>query len=625
MESSRNKPVIFRGKALSNYTEAINLGMSSDNESNVITFVFDRKYNTIDLNGWECQLMLNATFLPSPYEVIVTESTGLTRSTTAGTVTISWLVSSGVTYTNGTGTGQFKFISSDGGVWQSNVFNLEVTESITASSSIIENNPDILTDHTERLLALETNKLDIENYETDKTALEASIATANINASNAVATANGIYATASTALTNSAAALTESGLALNYAGEAYNQVSNKVDKKTTTGTFAYTHNGATQSEIIISQANTADTPNSIVQRTNRQVKGIAPAANDDYTIMSYVDAQDIATLITAGEYADGVAATAESNANSYTDTAVAGYVPLTQKGAANGVCPLGSDSKVSSTYLPSYVDDIIEVANYAALPTTGETGKIYVTLDTNLTYRWSGTAYVEISQSLALGETSSTAYRGDRGKTAYDNSLTLVSQMAAVLPKLAKIDTGSITTNPNNININGFYTCYQNGVSGTVNAPFDDASSFILHQNSNSSNLYSCQIAVPYDGSGRIKYRVEVNEVFTAWDLIITGKTENFPWEVGTVSANAFTYDCSLRKNYKLTNTQDIVLTVANAVNGFTGAIRVYGGYALTLPANFVLSADFSYLSALGNQNYLYTFDYDGTNYYWSRTVEGVE
>ena len=53
---------------------------------------------------------------------------------------------------------------------------------------------------------------------------------------------------------------------------------------------------------------------------------------------------------------------------------------------------------------------------------TGETGKIYVDLSTNKTYRWSGSAFVEISASLALGETSSTAYRGDRGKIAYDHA-----------------------------------------------------------------------------------------------------------------------------------------------------------------------------------------------------------
>jgi hypothetical protein len=70
--------------------------------------------------------------------------------------------------------------------------------------------------------------------------------------------------------------------------------------------------------------------------------------------------------------------------------------------------------------LPSYVDDVIEVSTFSALPDTGESGKIYITQDTNLTYRWSGTAYVEISQSLALGETSSTAYAGDKGKATTD-------------------------------------------------------------------------------------------------------------------------------------------------------------------------------------------------------------
>lgn len=77
---------------------------------------------------------------------------------------------------------------------------------------------------------------------------------------------------------------------------------------------------------------------------------------------------------------------------------------------------------VPSGQLPSFVDDVIEAANFAALPGTGATGKIYVTLDNNLTYRWSGSAYVQISESLALGETISTAYRGDRGATAYNHS-----------------------------------------------------------------------------------------------------------------------------------------------------------------------------------------------------------
>lgn len=91
-------------------------------------------------------------------------------------------------------------------------------------------------------------------------------------------------------------------------------------------------------------------------------------------------------------------------------------VKRTEMGAANGVATLGADGKVPSGQLPSYVDDVLEYDKKSAFPATGETGKIYVTKDSNLTYRWSGTAYVEISSSLALGETSSTAYAGDKGK-----------------------------------------------------------------------------------------------------------------------------------------------------------------------------------------------------------------
>ena len=91
-------------------------------------------------------------------------------------------------------------------------------------------------------------------------------------------------------------------------------------------------------------------------------------------------------------------------------------------GVAGGVAELDSNGRVPSSQLPSYVDDVVEYASISAFPVTGESGKIYVALDTNLTYRWGGTEYVEISPSLALGETSTTAYRGDRGKAAYDHS-----------------------------------------------------------------------------------------------------------------------------------------------------------------------------------------------------------
>ena len=102
---------------------------------------------------------------------------------------------------------------------------------------------------------------------------------------------------------------------------------------------------------------------------------------------------------------------------------------MNTKAKANGLCPLGSDTKVPSTYLPSYVDDVVEYGSITTFPVTGEDGKIYVAEDTNKTYRWSGSGYVEISPSLALGETSSTAYAGNKGKANADAIAEIKSQI----------------------------------------------------------------------------------------------------------------------------------------------------------------------------------------------------
>ena len=95
--------------------------------------------------------------------------------------------------------------------------------------------------------------------------------------------------------------------------------------------------------------------------------------------------------------------------------------------------------------LPSYVDDVIEADDYDSLPPTGEDGKIYVDKETNKTYRWGGSAYVEISASLALGETSATAFRGDYGQTAYQHAQSKGSEFASGLYKIATNSEGHVT------------------------------------------------------------------------------------------------------------------------------------------------------------------------------------
>lgn len=89
-------------------------------------------------------------------------------------------------------------------------------------------------------------------------------------------------------------------------------------------------------------------------------------------------------------------------------------------GKPNGVATLNQEGKVPTEQLPSYVDDVVEYDKKSQFPQTGEGGKIYVDKSTNKTYRWSGTTYVEISASLALGETSGTAYEGSKGKANAD-------------------------------------------------------------------------------------------------------------------------------------------------------------------------------------------------------------
>lgn len=106
---------------------------------------------------------------------------------------------------------------------------------------------------------------------------------------------------------------------------------------------------------------------------------------------------------------------------------------IEQKGVAEGYAtldvygqiPVAQLPIIPSSKLPSYVDDVLEYTSKSLFPSLGETGKIYVDTTSNLTYRWSGTSYVEISPSIALGTTSSTAFPGDRG-LAIENELSLL-------------------------------------------------------------------------------------------------------------------------------------------------------------------------------------------------------
>ena len=144
-----------------------------------------------------------------------------------------------------------------------------------------------------------------------------------------------------------------------------------------------------------------------------------------------VQPTDLATVATSGDYDDllnkptipDVSGKADkvSGATNGNLAALDSSGNLTDSGSkASDFATLDSGGKVPSSQLPSYVDDVLEYTSLVQFPAIGESGKIYVALNANKTYRWSGSTYVEIAQGLALGETSSTAFAGDRGKAIED-------------------------------------------------------------------------------------------------------------------------------------------------------------------------------------------------------------
>lgn len=138
-----------------------------------------------------------------------------------------------------------------------------------------------------------------------------------------------------------------------------------------------------------------------------------------------------------------VSVTDLSDGDDYSTTAEADalYVPLSQKGAANGVAELDGSGLVPSAQLPSYVDDVLEYANESSFPGTGEAGKLYVDLSDNSVHRWSGSAYVNITDYSTPGHTHVAADITDFD-TEVDNQIA-----AAVIGDLNNVTISSIGSN----------------------------------------------------------------------------------------------------------------------------------------------------------------------------------
>jgi hypothetical protein len=167
--------------------------------------------------------------------------------------------------------------------------------------------------------------------------------------------------------------------------------------------------------------------------------------------------------------------TYESSTDLWKNKSVAtalGYTPenIANKGVANGYAPLESDSKIDAAYLPSYVSDVLEYANLAAFPVTGASNKIYVALDTNKVYRWSGSVYIEVSANSGVwgAITGTITNQTDLVSYVKGYSLQMICTSSINLADNQNYFIGSIQTVPFTTDTNTRLICPKSGTIKSV-------------------------------------------------------------------------------------------------------------------------------------------------------------
>lgn len=211
-------------------------------------------------------------------------------------------------------------------------------------------------------------------------------------------------------------------------------------------------------------------PDTGVITFNGRTGAVSPAAGDYTAEMVGArpstwtpSAADVGAIPSAQKGANGGVATlgedgklTESQRPVYSSEDI-GAIPESKVGSPDGIAPLGSNGLIPAQYIPGGLDEIKEFDNREAFPNSGEDNIYYLAKDTSLLYRWSGSEYVPVNPSLALGETSSTAYRGDHGLVAYNHSLiingnphgTTAAQVGAISSAEKGVSNGVATLDEN--------------------------------------------------------------------------------------------------------------------------------------------------------------------------------
>ncbi len=259
--------------------------------------------------------------------------------------------------------------------------------------------------------------------------------------------------------------------------------------------------------------------------------------------------------------------------------------------------------EIPSGCLPSYVDDVLEYAGLDKFPTTGEAGKIYTDTTTDKIYRWGGSKYVVISDSLALGTTSSTAYRGDLGSEAHSWASTAKahadkhgSAYASGLYKITTNDAGHVTgatavakSDITALGIPGADTHYTSNLivgtssSAVANSATANGTTFLnLVENGGVRNSHQIK------GAGATTVSADANGVIT---ITSTDSKTTDTWRPCVDNLTSTATDQSLSAN------QGRILNEKFA--SYVPTLRTVNGKALT--SNIVLTASDVSASAVGH------------------------